>query len=170
MRTFYFGSVRAKKVPAKYFPQIKSTGADASAHVDRLIRDLMVGHCSLRLSACLCVPVCRAQMPVCIRIFTIGDPRIKKCKDWRSAGCIEVVLRVAIVATDARIHSACQRGSPAMHIDRRGRHEFQKHGARMRHGQILRCVQNNGVCFAFVGIAWTCPRVSECACISAVLA
>jgi replicative superfamily II helicase len=37
-----FFSVRAKKVPAKYFPQLKSTGADASAHVDRHIRDLMM--------------------------------------------------------------------------------------------------------------------------------
>ena len=38
-----FFSVRAKKVPAKYFPQLKSVGgADASSQVDRLIRDLMV--------------------------------------------------------------------------------------------------------------------------------
>ncbi len=38
-----FFRVRAKKVQAKYFPQLKSVGgADASSQVDRLIRDLMV--------------------------------------------------------------------------------------------------------------------------------
>ena len=37
-----FFSVRAKKVPAQYFPQLKSAGGDAAAHVDRLIRDLMM--------------------------------------------------------------------------------------------------------------------------------